>query len=65
MKLKWFFIAMLGLFTFACGNDTQEPDPELVEEIQELESSAAELEAVKTAIETTAEEVDSLLNEIN
>lgn len=64
MKVQWIFIAMLALFTLACGSNNSEPDPELVEEIQALESTTEEMEAVQTDIESTAAEVDSLLNEI-
>lgn len=64
MRAQWIFIAMLAFFTVACGGNNAEPDSELVEEIQEMESTTAEMEAVKTDIKSTAAEVDSLLNEI-
>lgn len=65
MQTKWYFIALIALFSVACsgGSSEQEADPELQEEIENLESTAEELEETTESIDSTAARLDSLLEE--
>lgn len=53
-----------GLFTACPSGNAEANDPALQEEIQDLESTAEELEDIGTAIDSSAAQVDALLNDL-
>lgn len=69
MKLRKFVFALLCgsiLLGFAaCNGGEAEADPALVEEIVELETTAAELDSTLQEIKTTESELDAALEDLD
>ena len=59
MKTNLLVLMFLAGMAFACSGNNKAPDPEMVEEIETLESQVTDLNATIEAIDSSAMKVDS------